>query len=165
MRWFEPVLKPTTIRTVLYIAFGQGWQIKELYVKNTFHLRHSFSWMKCARETGIPRLYGLTSSFYIKTLTRASTESQSNWGEMSVSFARRFRCFRVKIEDLQTAELAYIRCQTWRVLFEMRNHLYLTRLKQCPKTPMSFLVGPIQPAISVFLNWESKKMILFFPFQ
>jgi len=78
--------------------------------------------MKCARETGIPRLYGLTSSFYIKTLTRASTESQSNWGEMSVSFARRFRCFRVKIEDLQTAELAYIRCQTWRVLFEMRNH-------------------------------------------
>jgi hypothetical protein len=31
----------------------------------------------------------------------------------------------VKIEDLQTAELAYIRrgwCQTWRVLFEMQNH-------------------------------------------
>ncbi|KAL5798308.1 hypothetical protein ACOSQ2_003128 [Xanthoceras sorbifolium] len=36
---------------------------------------------------------------------------------MSVSFARRLRCCRVKIEDLQTAEFSYIRrgwCQTWR---------------------------------------------------
>lgn len=31
----------------------------------------------------------------------------------------------MKIEDLQTAKLVYIRrgwCQTWRVLFEMQNH-------------------------------------------
>jgi hypothetical protein len=31
----EPVFKPTTIRTVLSIALGQGWQIKQLYVNNT----------------------------------------------------------------------------------------------------------------------------------
>lgn len=52
-------------------------------------------------------------------------QGESSWVEMSVPFARRLRCFRVKIEDLQTAELAYIRrgwWQTWRVLFEMQNH-------------------------------------------
>lgn len=51
----EPVFYYYTIRTVLSIALGQGWQIKQLYVNN---LRHEFSWMKCARQTGIKTLYG-----------------------------------------------------------------------------------------------------------
>ena len=33
-----------------------------------------------------------------------------------------------------------------------------------PKSPMFFLVGPAQPAINVFLNWESKHKSLFFFF-
>nr|YP_010438342.1 cytochrome c oxidase subunit II [Prunus mume]UTB64849.1 cytochrome c oxidase subunit II [Prunus mume] len=33
-----------------------------------------------------------------------------------------------------------------------------------PKSPMFFLVGPAQPAIYVFLNWESKHKSLFFFF-
>ena len=35
---------------------------------------------------------------------------------MSVSFARRLRCFRVKIEDLQTAELAYVKKDLYEVV-------------------------------------------------
>lgn len=35
---------------------------------------------------------------------------------MSVSFARRLRCFRVKIKDLQTAELAYVKKDLYEVV-------------------------------------------------
>lgn len=33
---FSPVVKPATIRTVLSLAMGRGWQIRQLDVKNAF---------------------------------------------------------------------------------------------------------------------------------
>jgi hypothetical protein len=41
---------------------------------------------------------------------------ESSWVEMSVSFARRLRCFRVKIEDLQTAEFAFVKKDFYEVV-------------------------------------------------
>ena len=92
---------PTTIRTVLSIALGQGWQIT-VYVNKTPHLRHSWKWMRCGQQAGITSLHGLTSSFPTpySGLDRVRVVG-SKWA--SPLFARRLRCFRVKIEDLQTA--------------------------------------------------------------
>lgn len=43
-------------------------------------------------------------------------QGESSWVEMSVSFARRLPCFRVKIKDLQTAELAYVKKDLYEVV-------------------------------------------------
>lgn len=37
---FSPVIKPTTIRTVLTFAIVHQWQIRQLDVKNAFFLGH-----------------------------------------------------------------------------------------------------------------------------
>ena len=52
---FSPVIKPTTVRTVLSLAVSREWEIHQFDVQNAFLHGHSFEDVYMSQPSGFAR--------------------------------------------------------------------------------------------------------------